>query len=159
MLATPAPLTHSLLNTRLNVGKLRRSRTKSIEVVLALLDDGLRLGGDDGLGDLGGRLLHELLVEVGEVVLHFGLVRRVVLLGEQLFLVQRGKPGVGEDLVDAVLAEARSFVLIQQLEDKVLSRARHGDFVALRIGEVNLRLLNEVVHLMLVTVEERRNTD
>lgn len=101
--------------------KLQRSRTKSIEVVLALLDDGLRLGGYDRLRDFSGRLLHQLLVEVGEVVLYFGFVGRVVFFSEQLFLVDGREPGVGENLVHSVLTEAVSFVLIQQAQDKVLS--------------------------------------
>jgi len=56
-----------------------------------------------------------------EVVLNFRHIRRLKLLLEQSIDVEVGEPWVRQDFVDAVLAEALSAILVQQLGDQVLS--------------------------------------
>lgn len=65
---------------------------------------------------------------------------------------------MSQNLIDTIDSKTSLLILIKQPQNKVLSIIRHRNFVSLRIGEIYLGLLDEVVHLMLVTVEERRNT-
>lgn len=66
------------------------------------------------------RLRGQVLVEIGEVVLHAWHVGRCNLFRLQRGHVEVREPGVCQDLVDAVGTEALLAVLVEELDDQVL---------------------------------------
>jgi hypothetical protein len=104
--------------------------------VLACVDDCFLLGWEHRFCKL--FLLHKFLVKVGKVLLDLWFVGRFDFTFEEFRNVDRFKPGMAQDLFDAVDSETRLFVFIQKAQDQVLSIIRHGDLVAFRVREVDL---------------------
>ena len=130
---------------------------ESLELVLVLVDDGALRRAQD-------RVLHfclrrQVLVKVGQVLLHSWHVGWRDLLGDELLDVQVGEPGVRQDLVDAVRPESLRSILVQQFDDQVLGLGADGDTVAHGVGETHGALTDQEVHPMLVPMEERRDAD
>ena len=83
----------------------------------------------------------------------------VKLLGNELFLVDVGKPGVVQDLVDTIGSESCLTVLVEQLDNKVLCFWRDSNLVADWVWEVYWALSDQEVHSVPVAVEEGWNAD
>jgi hypothetical protein len=139
-------------NLRADALAAARSRAESFELMFAFVNDCDLFGWQDGVG----HLLHsgQLRVEVGEVLADGGLIRGRELLTQKLLHVEVREPLVGQNLLDTLGTKAGFAAFVEQPEDQVLGVGRHLNLVTDGIREVDVRLFDQKVHSMLVTVEE-----
>ena len=120
--------------------------------MLVFVDHGALRRRQNRVVDLG--LRGQVLVEVGEIVLHSWHVRWRDLFSNKLFNVQVGEPRMCQNLIDAISTETLGAVLVKQLNNQVLSFWADRDAMAHWVGEAHGTLTNQEIHSVLVTVEE-----
>ena len=102
----------------------------------------------------------KVLVEESEVVADHWLVRGLNLFSQELFNVEAVKERVGQDFLNVSLGpKSLCLVLLEKSLDKVLGNRRNLETETRLVWESHRALLNEVLHPMVVAMEERSNTD
>lgn len=126
--------------------------------MLIILNKLLPLLVNDRLADK--LLACEVLVKEAQIVADLRLVGRIDFFAEELLDIESLEEGMLKDLGNVVLCtETLSLVLFKQLFDEVLGNWRHFEAEALQIGESDGALLDEVLHAVVVAMEERSDAN
>jgi hypothetical protein len=102
-------------------------------------------------------LLHQRLVEVRKRILYFRDVRWRQLSLHKLIHVQTGEPGVVQNFLDSFGSQPCSLIFVKQSANQIFCLFSHRDLMSLRVWKVDFALFDEVVHSVLVLVEEGRD--
>ena len=87
-------------------------------------------------------------------------VRSLYLFVKQIFLFEFLEPWMVDYVLHIVdLAQSLGLVLVKKFANNIFGKLRYFKPVLVLLWPSYLTILNEVVHLMLVLIVERRNTD